>query len=101
MFLYITDTNFQYTAYLIYRNSCSLKLRLGPAVGSALYTYGVFTWPFVSTGVCGVLLGLCLIHCTPNVDKTKLNEVEENSYSIEQNISLTGKDILKVRKSYS
>ena len=67
----------------------------GPAIGSALYGLGGFTLPFLSTGILGFLMAICLLFSVPKINTHQLNE-NEGTTPTENGKPLRWKDIIKV-----
>ena len=71
----------------------------GPAIGSALYSLGGFTLPFLSCGILGLVMGICLLFSVPKID-TNTKEENDNITCIEKGKTLTWKDIVTVTTYY-
>ena len=67
----------------------------GPAIGSALYGLGGFTLPFLSCGILGLVMGICLLFSVPKID-THINKENDTITCIDKGKTLRWKDIITV-----
>ena len=53
--------------------------RLGPILGSALYSLGGFPLPFISVGSVGIILAICLLFAIPSGEYEKSEPSDSNN----------------------
>ena len=77
----------QYIALLLI---CIFVWHIGPALGSALYSLGGFSLPYLSVGTFGLLVAISLYFVVPDV------QANQNKYTSDCRKALNLRDISKV-----
>ena len=68
-----------YSDIVLFFQSINPNHLLGPALGSALYSYGGFPLPFLSVGIFGLLVAIALFFAVPDVQATKRDASDDDS----------------------